>query len=485
MRGRWAELFGIDLRSLASFRIAIAALLVVDLARRASDFTAFYTEAGVLPVETARLLAPRAAQLSLHVLVGSSSIAVAALFALAAAAAVALAVGWYTRAATAVSWVLLVSLQGRNPWLASMGGDALLRLFLFWGMFLPLGARLSLDARREPALRALPAQYVSAATVALLGQVCLVYFATGALKSGELWADGTAVRYALDLDPLVTGFGVWLRDHADALLPLATHGVVWFERLGPLLAFAPIATGPVRTVTVALFFAFHLALAAGLDIGIFPFAAMAGWLVFLPAWFWDVLLRRGAPAAPLAGAAPALFEARWPVQLLVGALFAWVATGVIAAILGAANPLPRPIMAVGNALRINQYWTMFSPNPPVLDVWIERIGTTRSGERFDVARGAAAKPEKPERLSAQESWSWRIWLGYLQGLELDDPVRALVLERLAEFSCRDWNDARPEAERFESIEIVQVMERTLPVGTEPLTRVVAFRSPCAVQSGQE
>ena len=92
-----------------------------------------------------------------------------------------------------------------------------------------------------------------------------------------------------------------------------------------------------------------------------------------------------------------------------------------------------PHLAVGNALRINQYWTMFSPNPPVLDVWIERIGTTRSGERFDVARGAAAKPEKPERLSAQESWSWRIWLGYLQGLELDDPVRAPVLDRLAEF----------------------------------------------------
>ena len=96
-------------------------------------------------------------------------------------------VGWHTRIATAVSWALLVSLHARNPWLASMGGDALLRLFLFWGMFLPLGARLSLDARREPALARAPAQYVSAATVALLGQVCLVYFATGAQKSGELW----------------------------------------------------------------------------------------------------------------------------------------------------------------------------------------------------------------------------------------------------------------------------------------------------------
>ena len=367
-----------------------------------------------------------------------------------------------------------------------MGGDALLRLFLFWGMFLPLGARLSLDARREPALRALPAQYVSAATVALLGQVCLVYFATGAHKSGELWADGTAVRYALDLDPLVTGFGVWLRDHADALLPLATHGVVWFERLGPLLAFAPIATGPVRTATVALFFAFHLGARRGArhrDLSL----RGDGRLARVPA---RVVLGRAAAARRAARRSreqrPRSLAGRWPVQLLVGALFAWVATSVIAAILGAADPLPRPIAAVGNALRIDAVLD---------DVLAQSAGARRLDrtDRHDAQRGAlrrrarcaAAKPDKPERLSAQESWSWRIWLGYLQGLELDDPVRALVLDRLAEFSCRDWNDARPEAERFESIEIVQVIERTLPVGTAPLTRVVMLRSPCAVQSGEE
>ena len=118
----------------------------------------------------------------------------------------------------------------------------------------------------------------------------------------------------------MTPFGVWLRENAAPLLPLATYGVVWFERLGPLLAFSPIATGPIRTATVALFFAFHLALAAGLDIGIFPFAAMVSWLAFLPAWFWDVALRR---SEPVAAGAPTPLRVRWPVQLLVGAIFAW------------------------------------------------------------------------------------------------------------------------------------------------------------------
>ena len=258
MRVRWAELFGIDLRSLALFRIALAALLLVDLARRAGDFTAFYTEAGVLPVEALRLLEPRAAWLSLHALVGSSALAVAALFALAAVAAVALLLGWRTRVATAVSWYLLASLQMRNPVARLDGRRRAASAVLVLG-HVPAARRAHVARRRaRPALRAAPALHVSAATVALLGQICLVYFATGAQKTGALWEDGTAVRYALELDPFVTGFGAWLRDEAPWLLPLATHGVRWFERVGPLLAFSPIATGPVRTLAVALFFGFHL-----------------------------------------------------------------------------------------------------------------------------------------------------------------------------------------------------------------------------------
>jgi Vitamin K-dependent gamma-carboxylase len=477
-RARWAELFGIDLRSLALFRIAIAGLVLVDLVRRVGDFAAFYTEAGVLPVETVRLLAPRLARFSLHVLVGSSEWAVAALFALAAAAGIALALGWHTRIATAVSWVLLVSLHARNPWLSRMGGDTMMRVFLFWAMFLPLGARMSLDARRDPSLRTAPTLHLSAASVALLGQVCLVYFATGLEKSGELWSNGTAVRYALEVDPMVTRFGVWLREHGAALLPLATHGTVWFERLGPLLAFSPVATGPVRTATVALFFVFHLMLAASLDIGLFPFAAMVGWLVFLPGWFWDVLLRRSE--RPLGTVAPAPFALRWPVEIAVAALFAWVVANVTFTTLHMGDPMPRPVAAVGYVLRLSQLWTMFSPNPPVQDIWVERVGTTRSGERFDVAREAPATPEKPELLSSEASWSWRIWLGQLLGLELDDPMRGPILDRLADVSCRDWNAAHPEAERFESIDIVEVVERTLPVGVAPLQRIVLVHRPCAV-----
>jgi hypothetical protein len=41
--------YGLDLRSLALFRICLGALIVGDLIRRARDLRAFYTDFGVLP----------------------------------------------------------------------------------------------------------------------------------------------------------------------------------------------------------------------------------------------------------------------------------------------------------------------------------------------------------------------------------------------------------------------------------------------------
>src|SRR5690349_12104298 len=51
-----ARLFGVDLRSLAAFRIAAGIAVLVDLLLRARFLTAFYTDRGVLP-RFARILA--------------------------------------------------------------------------------------------------------------------------------------------------------------------------------------------------------------------------------------------------------------------------------------------------------------------------------------------------------------------------------------------------------------------------------------------
>src|SRR5262245_31126501 len=126
------RLLGIDLRSLALFRISLGVILLVDLASRAGLLAANYTDGGAHPrAAMASYFVPGTLP-SFHLAVGSLR-AQALLFALAGVAAVLLALGWRTRLATVVSWLLLDSLHIRNP-LVLDGGDHLLRFLLMWSI---------------------------------------------------------------------------------------------------------------------------------------------------------------------------------------------------------------------------------------------------------------------------------------------------------------------------------------------------------------
>jgi len=137
----------LDLRSLAALRVALAAVLLLDLADRSRDLTVHYTDLGVTP--RASVVAESGSwRYSLH-LAAIDTFGQGVLFCLSGAFAAALLVGYRTRIATIGSWLLLGSLHARN-WLLLNSGDELLLMLLFWSMFLPLGARWSLDALRRP-----------------------------------------------------------------------------------------------------------------------------------------------------------------------------------------------------------------------------------------------------------------------------------------------------------------------------------------------
>src|SRR5262245_61945085 len=167
-RVRWTELFAVDLRSLALFRVGLAVAILWDLALRSLDLTALYTDRGVLPREALTALFSANNYASIHFYAGVHPALTAALFVLHAAAALALLVGYRTRILTALCWYLALSLNIRNQPAASMAGDHILSLCLFWGMFLPLGARFSLDAHRAGARDAGPDTLVCIPGAALL-----------------------------------------------------------------------------------------------------------------------------------------------------------------------------------------------------------------------------------------------------------------------------------------------------------------------------
>ncbi len=288
--GRWRakvmEVFGADLRSLALFRIVLALLVLADLANRVTDLSAHYTDGGVLPrtVLVSQVLSRWSFSLNL---MNGEPFFQALLFGVAAVAALGLLVGYRTRLMTIVVWVLLLSIQWRNPLVGGADGP-LLRLMLFWAMFLPLGAYWSVDRALKDGVLRLSTRFVSLATVGLFMQIAFVYWFTAALKSGPEWRmDGTALYYALSLDQISTPVGRYLLNFPD-LLTVMTYATFGLEALGPFLLFCPFFTGPVRTGAVMAFMSLHFGIWLTMDIGIFPWISAFCMVCFLPGWFWDV-----------------------------------------------------------------------------------------------------------------------------------------------------------------------------------------------------
>ncbi len=283
------EIFGIDLRTLALFRVGLGTLLLVDLALRARDLTAHYTDAGILP-RAALVDTQLVGSFSLHLLNGTVAFQ-AMLFIIAAVFAIMLILGSRTRLAAIVSWVLLLSLQNRNPQILS-AGDSLLLLLSFWSMFLPLGARYSVDAALDRVPGLVRNSYFTVATLALLVQGASMYLFGALLKSDAQWIpDGTALYYTLQLDYMVTPFGLWLSEFPDFLQGL-TFSVWWLEFVGPILIFSPIFHRTLRTLCLAAFITLNLGLFLCLELGLFPLVALVMNLAFVPGWMWD---RMGAP----------------------------------------------------------------------------------------------------------------------------------------------------------------------------------------------
>ena len=125
---RVLPIISIDLRSLALFRILLGGLLIADLLIRGSDLSVWMTDAGVFPRE---FIIDRSAdnRWSLYFISGSWLWALL-LHLTAAGAAMALLLGYRTRLALIISFVLLVSLHNRAP-LVLQGGDNLLLLMVF------------------------------------------------------------------------------------------------------------------------------------------------------------------------------------------------------------------------------------------------------------------------------------------------------------------------------------------------------------------
>lgn len=512
-RTRVASLFSIDLRSLAVFRMALGVLLLADLYIRVQDLSAHYTDWGALPRDVLIPHFSNPIPLSVHLATGST-LGQALIFLLAGVFALGLLVGFRTPVVTCLSWLLLLSVQARNPRVLHCSDD-LLRLLLFWGMFVPLGARYSLDSlfrRSGSDGPPLPTGVRSVGTAALLLQVCLVYWCTAAFKSWDVWwREASAVYYALSIDQIVAPFGLWLLGFPD-LLALLSRATLALELVGPCLVFVPFLTPWLRLCVIGAFVSFHLGLALCLSIGAFPYISMVSWLVFVPGLVWE----RGRPLLPKtlrqrfggspgvsgsAAAAPSLAQAPGvspvgpnPVRasrlsqglaaFFLVYILLWNLLGFEATASYVRSIFPPYASVVGHLLRLEQRWDMFSPSPLEGEGWFVVPGTLKDGSRVELWTGRRGMSwEKP--LSVAASYPNNRWWKFMEAIYPGQHEREAALDAYAGYLCRDWNARHAGQEQLETFQIFFMQETTLPDYQPPsIEKKLLWTHACGAPSQQ-
>lgn len=444
---RWgkklSELCGIDIRSLALFRIELAAILLTDLFIRLQDIGAHYTDDGVLPRSVLLSHFADTWHTSFHLMNGTWLFQLS-LFILAIGFATALLVGYRTRLATIVSWILIISVQTRNP-LILQGADDVLKMLLFWGMFLPLGACWSVDQWRN-ASKKFSYQIVSPATLAILLQICFIYWFSAILKTDASWRhEGSAVWYAISNEFFSTSTGLLLLDYPNVLKVL-TFSTLYLELFGPLFAFSPFWTGPLRTITASIFILFHLvALNLTMDLGIFPYVCAVGWIVFFPGWFWDHLLKFKIST----------FDSfPYKTSSVNSFLSLFFITYILSWNLQSVNVLSLPSQAysIGSFFRVDQLWNMFAPFPLRDDGWFVIPGKLRNGNEIDLfTDGKPVCWDHPE-FCAKHFKNDR-WRSFMMNLLFDDQ-NAINLSNYASYLCKEWNENHPYEEQLVTFEII-------------------------------
>lgn len=362
----------LDARSLALFRVVLGTIIAGDLLRRSDNLASHYTDDGILPRAVLGGMSPPT-HWSLHLAAGGAQWEIF-LFAVQFIFALLLTAGLFSRVAAVGSWILLVSLQNRNPYVLNVG-DSILRQELFWAMFLPVSACWSVDAliKRRKA-------ETSTAVVALgttLHWMSIYLIAVLQKTDRTWWRDGSAVQLALHLRNYVSPLGAALGELSQTC-QLLTYATLALELLGPLLLLSK--SERARTCAVALFVLFHFGLAATLNIYSISAVAICGWLMFLPPSVWH---GAGAPRLtnsdrarrrliPYLALAPVLLQLCYVRLMQDPASNTWLA---------------RSVTSFAQILRLDQQWKMFAPGPFRVNFRLVVVAPRNNGELFDLLDG--------------------------------------------------------------------------------------------------
>lgn len=291
------NIFTFDGRSLAAMRIATACLLILDTLGRWPYLESFYSDAGLLNREDSQKALSQIhgdyGEFLWSLLFISGELwwaqltsAILILF------SILLLFGFQTRIATIASWVLLVSFQHRNP-LVLTSGDTVLKLILFWSIFIPWGKFWSLDRRfllakggQEPVDPAAEFEVFSAGTFGFLCQFVMIYFFEGLSKANGLWWSGEAMESIVQFDTYARPWTSGLLS-ASFLLKSSSFLTLVLQVFFILFLLSPFGKPWWRTITFFLLAVFHILWISAGSIGLHHWAYLAALLFLVPGGIWE------------------------------------------------------------------------------------------------------------------------------------------------------------------------------------------------------
>lgn len=285
-----------DLAPLGLFRIGYGILLFNWIWQLLPNLAQLFTDEGMLP----RTLLFAGFPGRVNLLAAAGTWWPVFLFWLAGlVVALMLTVGYRTRLACILAFVVVSGFEWRNPFILD-GSDFVFRLVPFWLIFTAAGGRYSVDAAIRRVRGDPPSGFGPALPVRILElQIAWIYLAAGIEKTaGTTWWDGTAAYYALQLKHT---FGrAWVEPLVfnPIFQRLVSWGTLASELLFLALAFSPILHRQARLLAIVGAAMLHAGIILMMNVGNFPTIMLATLIPFLPAPFVRRLVDRGRRLFP-------------------------------------------------------------------------------------------------------------------------------------------------------------------------------------------
>ena len=295
---RWQSFFHApcDARVCAAIRIAYSLLVLIHLAVLYPDLDYWFTDGGVLPIDRAMEITS-SYRWSLFHWWPSTSAVVHAGFWIAVGHAIALLIGLLPRLNALALFVWLVSFQVRND-IINDGEDCLMRMLGFFMIWLPSGHCWSVNSLirhlwqvrqrgQETGDRGQGTDEGSRVDCLAPGwplrllqiEMAAMFLSSGLMKAaGEPWLDGTALYYVSRLTDFFGRFPV----PAFAFdTPWIVAAMTWSVLVAELSIPILIWFRETRVPCLLVLLAFHLANEWTMNLFLFHWLMLCGWMAFL------------------------------------------------------------------------------------------------------------------------------------------------------------------------------------------------------------